>query len=106
MIVFAYTQGFEDVENDTTISGLSCISEVLGILFLGVMDFVDIFTLAAKLDRAEWTKIASTQNKDGNAQTLFYFAPSQQNEDLFLHDVHNSDPSSREPDRLWFTAYQ
>jgi MFS family permease len=106
VFVFAYTQGFADVQNDTTMSGLSCISEVLGILFLGVMDFVDIFTLAAKLDEAECTKIASTQNKDGDDQTLFFLQAPKQTDSLFLYNVLPSDESSREQDRLWFTVYK
>lgn len=74
VLVFGYTQGFADVDNDTTVSGLSCIAEVLGILFLGVMDFVDICTLAAKLDDAESSTINHMQTKDANAETLFYVA--------------------------------
>ena len=83
MFVFGYTQGFADVENDTTISGLSCIAEVLGILFLGVMDFVDICTLAAKLDDAESSTNDHMQNKDANTEALFYVATPSQGSGLF-----------------------
>lgn len=83
VFVFGYTQGFADVDNDTTISGLSCIAEVLGILFLGVMDFVDICTLAAKLDDAESSTNDHMQTKDANPETLFYVATPSPGGSLF-----------------------
>lgn len=72
--IFAFTQFFADIDNNS-VHELSCVAEVCGICFLGLMDLVDIKTLGEEIDiKTMRDEVNSKTNQMWlNTPSVYYF---------------------------------